>query len=84
MYHFKQKITDQAGDDRGVEGTGPLEYLNNFWRHFEMPQTNCEINLILTWSANCAKWSNDIASTVTKTVTKLYIPVVTLLDEDKA
>ena len=38
----------------------------------------------MTWPANCATWSNDIASTVAKTVRKLYIPVVTLLDEDKA
>ena len=31
----------------------PLKYLSNFWRTFEMPLINCEINLILTWSVNC-------------------------------
>ena len=31
----------------------PLKYLNNFWRFLEMPLINCEINLILIWSANC-------------------------------
>ena len=28
----------------------PLKHLSNFWRTREMP--NCEIYLILTWSAN--------------------------------
>ena len=31
----------------------PLKYLSNFWRILEMPLINCEINLILTCSANC-------------------------------
>ena len=30
-----------------------LKYLNNFWRTLEMPLINCEINLILSWFANC-------------------------------
>ena len=30
----------------------PLNYLNNFWRTLEMPLINCEINLVLTCSAN--------------------------------
>ena len=30
----------------------PLKYLSNFWRTFEMPLINCEIELILTWSKN--------------------------------
>ena len=29
-----------------------LKYLSNFWRNFEMPLTNCEINLVLIWSEN--------------------------------
>ena len=31
----------------------PLKCLNNFWRNLQVPLINCEINLILTWSANC-------------------------------
>ena len=31
----------------------PLKYLSNFWRTLEMLLINCELNLILTWSANC-------------------------------
>ena len=30
----------------------PLKYLSNFWRILEMPLIICEINLILTSSAN--------------------------------
>ena len=31
----------------------PLKYLGSFWRTLDVPFINCEINLILTWSANC-------------------------------
>ena len=30
----------------------PLKYLSNFRKTIEMPLINCEINRILTWSAN--------------------------------
>ena len=30
-----------------------LKYLTHFWRTLEMPLINCEVELILTWSANC-------------------------------
>ena len=40
----------------------PLKYLSNFWRALEMPLTNYEINLILTWSEKCVL-SNDTKST---------------------
>ena len=45
-----------------------------------MPLINYEIDLILTWSANCVI-SNSAASQATIfaiTDTKLYVPVVTL------
>ena len=32
----------------------PLKYLKNFWRTLNIPSINCEIELILTWSRNCA------------------------------
>ena len=31
----------------------PLKYVSNFSTTPKMPQTNCEINLIVNWSANC-------------------------------
>ena len=55
-FNFKTKITGQT-DNNGridnVEIMVPLKYLSNFWRTLEMPLINCEVNLILTWSADC-------------------------------
>ena len=31
----------------------PLKLLNNFWRNLNVPLTNCEVELILTWFKNC-------------------------------
>ena len=50
-----------------------------------MPLINCEINLILTWSANCFIIDAHIANqipTFTIAVTKLYVPVVHLSTQD--
>ena len=52
-----------------------------------MPLINCEVNLILTWSANCViVYTNDVnqGATFGITETKLYIPVVTLSTQDNA
>ena len=65
----------------------PLKYFGNFWRTLEMPLTNCEINLILTWSANCVIVSTDVANqgaTFSITETKIHVVVVTLLNQDNA
>ena len=65
----------------------PLKYLSNFWRILEMPLINCEINLILTWSANCVIVSTNVANqneTFAITDTKLYVPAVTLSTQDNA
>ena len=55
-FNFKTKITGQT-DNNGridnVEIMVPLKYLTNFRRTLEMPLVNCEVNLILTWSAHC-------------------------------
>ena len=52
-----------------------------------MPLISCEINLILTWSANCfiidVPVENQV-QTFAITDTKLYIPVVTLSAQDIA
>ena len=63
-----------------------LKYLSNFWRTLEMLLINFEINLILTWFANCvisnAAANQSIAFAITDT--KLYAPVVTLSAQDNA
>ena len=65
----------------------PLKYLSNFQRTLEMPLINCEIEILLTWSANCiiiyTNVNNQIL-TFTLTETNLYIPVVTLSTRDNA
>ena len=38
---------------KNVEIMVSLKYLRNFWRAIKIPLINCEINLILTQSANC-------------------------------
>ena len=58
----------------------PLKYLGNFWRTLEIPLINCEVNLILTWSANCIIMYTNVVNqgaTFEKTETNLYVPVVT-------
>ena len=48
---------------------------------------NCEVNLILIWSANCVVVYTNVANpgaTFQITDTKLYVPVVTLSTRDKA
>ena len=84
-FNFKVKMTDwkhfQTGND------GAIKYLSNFWRTLEMPLINCEVNLILAWSANGVIVSTDDANqnaTCSITSTKLYVPVVTLSTQDNA
>ena len=59
-FNFKTKVTGQtaADNDNGniagrvdLEIMVPLKYLSNFQRTLEMPLINCEVELILTWSA---------------------------------
>ena len=50
----------------------------------KMPLMNCQINLILTWFANCVK-SNSAKNQATSfaiTDTKLNVPIVTLSSGD--
>ena len=86
-FNFKVKMTGQTGDNgtKNVEIMVPLKYLSNFWRTLEMSLMNCEINLMLTWSANCVIVSTDVANKIATfaiTDTKLYVPVVTLSTQD--
>ena len=45
--------TDKVGKNE-TEIVVPLKHLSNFWRTLNIPLINCEIELILTWSKNCA------------------------------
>ena len=54
---------------------------SNFWRALKKSFTNFEINLIVTWSADCflvAGTLENQVSTVPITDTKLYVAVTTL------
>ena len=74
-FNFKTIISGQTGDN----GTKEVEIM--------MPLINCEVNLILTWSANCIIVYTDVANqgaTFAITEIKLYVPVVTLSTQDNA
>ena len=82
-FNFKTKITGQNNDNgrMDIEIMVPLKYLSNFWRTLEMPLINCELELILDWSASCVIIYTNVANqvpTFTITETNLYVPVVTL------
>ena len=47
-----------------------------------MPLTNCEVNLILSWSPTCVITESNGAVTFATTDTKLYVPVVTLSTQE--
>ena len=56
--------------------------LSNFWRAFQIPLINCEINLVLTWPEKCVISSANGASKFAIADTKLYVPGVTLSTGD--
>ena len=86
MFKLKQKITGKAVNNgtKDVKIMLPLKYLSNFWRTLEIPLTNCEFNLILTWSANSviSNAATNQAKTYAITDTKLYVLIVTLSTND--
>ena len=52
-----------------------------------MSLINCEVNLILTWSADCGIIYTDVANqipTFAVTETNLYVPVVAFSTQDNA
>ena len=95
-FTFRTKITDQTADNDNngniagrvnIEIMVSLKYLSNFWRTLKMPLINCEVELILNWSANCViiyTNVNNQVPTFTITETNLYVPVVTLSTQDNA
>ena len=65
----------------------PLKYLSNFWRILEIPSINCEVNLILTWSANQVIIYTNVENqnpTFGITEQRFYVSVVTLSTQDTA
>ena len=85
-FKFKTKIASRTGNNgnRNVQIMVSLKYLR---RTVEIPLINCEVNLILTWSANCFITDAPVNNQIPKfkiTNTKLYVPVVTLSTEDNA
>ena len=88
-FNFKVKMKGQTGDNgiKYVEIMVPLQYISNIWRNLEMPLINCEINLLLPWSASCVIVSTDVANqnaTFAITDTNLSVAVVTLSQQDNA
>ena len=69
-FDYKASITGKLegnNTEKKVEIVVLLKHLSNFWRTLDMPLSNCEINLILTWSKNCvitnrARWEKTAGS----------------------
>ena len=77
--------TQPAVPALNAEATLPLKYLSNFWRFFDLLQTNCEIELDLPWTKDCVlieHYDNITGENFFITTTKLYVPVVTLSRND--
>ena len=66
-YNVDQKITNDDGNEvdnpkydakkvgkNETEVVIPLKHLTNLWRSLNIPLIDCEVELILTWSKNCA------------------------------
>ena len=83
MFKFKTKITGRIENNgtKDVKIMLPLKYLSNLWRIFEMPLINCEINLILTWSANFFIIDDRVNNQI-PTFTITHVPVKTLSIQD--
>ena len=55
-FKFKTSITGKIannGNTKEVEFAVILKYLSKFWRTLDKTLTNCEVNIILTWSEDC-------------------------------
>ena len=67
---------------KDVEIMVSLKCLSNFWKTLEMPLINCEVNLILTWSATCVITDSRGVGRFAITDTKLYVAAVTLSTQE--
>ena len=62
----------------------PLKFLSIFLRSLEMPLTNCETNLISTWSDKCVISNDTKATPFAIPGIERYVRVVTLSTQDNA
>ena len=57
-FKYKTSITGKTPQNNdslaNTEVVIPLKYLSNFWKSLDIPLINCEVELILTWTKNCA------------------------------
>ena len=74
-FNFKSYIN--AGGTRKVKITVLLKYLSDFWRVPEMLLTNCEINILLTWSSICVTDNTTVVVTFVILSPKIHVQVVT-------
>ena len=99
-FKYKTNIVGKTPEDNdsltNAKVVIPLKHLSNFWRSLNIPLINCEVELILTWSKNCAlvdmtrrnaRGNNPATVPPTEitfeiTDTNLYVPVVTLSKEN--
>ena len=47
-------VTNNNLTKNDVKIVVPLKHLSNFCRNLNIPLSNCEVELILTWIKNCA------------------------------
>ena len=99
-FDYKTKIVGTLADnvlEKEVTIAIPLKYLGNFWRSLDIPLTNCEITLILSWYKECvivgrafrgppgaaaSRINSPTSAKFEITDYKLYVPVVTLSAEN--
>ena len=72
-FNFKTKITGQTNDDGRIDAE-IMVLLSSFWRTLEMSFSNFEVELILTWPANCVIIYKNVANQApTFTITEKYL-----------
>ena len=97
-FKYKTNIVGKTPRDndslKNAEVVIPLKYLSNFWRNLDIPLTNCEVEIILTWYKNCVLADMTVdadadpaivapsGATFTITDIEWYVPVVTLSKEN--
>ena len=93
-FKYKRTIIGKTPEDNdsltNTKVVIPLKNLSNFWRALNIPLINCEVELILTWSKNCALADMTVNAAANRAIvapsgatfkikeTKLYVSVVTL------
>ena len=84
LIHLILNQNNKTNDDGiiNVEIMVPLKYVSNFLRTLEMPLINCEVELILNWSANCVIIYTNVNNQIPTFTINLYVLVVTLSTQD--